>query len=206
MTENEDGIVFLLKSLTRSGQLSSEEKLIDLQMRRPPENQVPPKLKERTIKKLEERQRELSEISAKTANPEMLHSLGEYLKLMRKSKKIDFSLLAESTKTEMTKIRLLEQDRVSPLDISYDEMARLIAFVGITKSAALSLIRKSCRLYKLRPQLEKASARYDQKLATHETQLDAMNSALKELLLRSTESISDPEVDNYLKELEQRLK
>lgn len=100
MTDKEDRMDFLLRSLTRSGELSSEEKLIDLHMRRPPEKQVPPKLKERTIKKLEEKQRELSEINAKIANPEMLHSLGEYLKLLRKGNKIDFLSLAESSKTE----------------------------------------------------------------------------------------------------------
>jgi hypothetical protein len=210
MTEKEDRIDFLLRSLTRIGQLSSEEKLIELQLRQAPERQLPRKLKERTIKRLEERQKELSKINAKIANPEILNSLGEYLKLLRKGNKIDLFLLAESAKTEMRKIRLLEEDRISPLDFPCDEMARLVSFVGLARSVALSLIRKSHQLFKLRPQLEKASARYDQRMGTSETQLDAMNSALKELLLRSAASspelASDAEMDDYLRKLESKLK
>ena len=209
MTDKDDRIDFLLRSLAKRGQLSSEEKLIDLHMRRPPEKQVPLKLKERTIKRLEERQRELSEINAKIANPGMLNSLGEYIKLMRKANIIDFSSLAESAKTEIRKIKLLEEDRISPLEFPCDEMAKLLAFVGLTGNVALSLIRKSYQLFKLHPQLENASARYDQRLGTPETQLDAMNGALKELLLKSAKSShesTDPEIDEYLKKLEPRLK
>ena len=209
MTDKVDKIDFLLRSLSRSGQLSSEEKLIDLHMRRPPAKQVPPKIKERTIEKLEERQRELSEINAKIANPGKLNSLGEYIKLMRKAKIIDFSSLAESAKTEIRKIKLLEEDRISPLSFAHGEMAKLVAFVGLTRSVALSLIRKSYLLFKLQPKLEKASARYDQRLGSSEIQFDSMNDALKELLLKSSKSLleaTDPEIDEYLKQLEPMLK
>lgn len=210
MTDKVDRIGFLLRSLARSGQLSSEEKLIDLHMRRPPEKQVPLRLKERTIEKLEERQRELSEINAKIANPRMLNSLGEYIKLMRKAKTIDFPSLAKSTKIEIRKITLLEDDSISPLEFLYDEMAKLVAFIELGRNVALPLIKKSYQLFKLRPHLEKVSARYDQRQGSPEMKLDSMNSALKELLLKSAESArepaSDPEIEEYLKNLAPRLK
>lgn len=209
MTDKEDRIDFLLRSLTKSGQLSLEEKLIDLHMRQPQEKEVPPKIKERTIRRLEEKQREFSEIDAKIANPGTLHSLGEYLKLLRKGDKIDFPALAQSARTEIQKIKLLEDDSISPLEFPHEEMAKLVAFVGLTRNVALSLIRKSYLLFKLHPQLEKASARYDQRLGSPETQLDSMNGALKELLLKSAKSSGehiDKEIDEYLKKLEPRLK
>ena len=209
MTDKEDKIDFLLKSLVRSGQISSEEKLIDLYMKQAPEKQVPVKIKERTIEKLEKRQKELSEMKKKVANPGTLNSLGEYIKLMRKAKIIDLSLLVKSTKTELRKIYLLEENSISPLNFAYHEMAKLIEFIGLNRDVAISLIRKSYLLFKMQPKLENASARYDKRLGDSETQMDSMNDALKELLIKSSKTShedTDPEIDDYIKQLEFMLK
>ena len=105
---------------------------------------------------------------------------------------------------------IITEGGLMPRVFPYDEMAKLVTSIGLVKNVALPLIRKSYQLFKLRPHLEKASARYDQRQGSPEKQLDSMNSALKELLLKSaesaTESASDPEIEEYLKNLTRRLK
>jgi hypothetical protein len=208
--EKKDRIDFLLSILAKSGQLTGSEKLLDRLMQIPPESQVPEKIRQKTIRRLQERQRDLANVKTKLAKPEKLQSLGEYLKLLQRSNKVDFSRLAKLAQSDVKRISLLEQDRISPLDFSLDQMARIINALGLTKQAALHLIKKSHQLFKLQPQITKASARYDQKQGTPEAQLDAMDSALKELVLRSAThkpgAVTDPEIEDYLRRLEPKLK
>jgi coenzyme F420-reducing hydrogenase delta subunit len=108
------------------------------------------------------------------------------------------------------KLVLLENDRISPLDFTLDEMVRLIRSIGLAGQIATGLIRKSYELFKLGPQIAKASARYEDKNQTSESKVDDMDRALKELILKSsarrTESVSQPEMDTYLKALQEKLK
>jgi len=62
----------------------------------------------------------------------------------------------------------------------------------------------------MQPQLGKASARYEDKDKTPKSKINDMDRALKELILKSSarrvESVSEPELDTYLKALQEKLR
>ncbi len=143
-------------------------------------------------------------------NPAKLNSFGEYIRLIRIKEKSDTSYLETRAKIATNKIILLENDSISPLDFTLDEMARLIRAIGLTVQIAIGLIRKSHQLFKMQPQIAEASARYDDKHRIPESKIGDMDRALKELMLKSSirkaESLADPELENYLKDLQDKLK
>lgn len=209
MKEKEDSIEFLVRSLVKTGDLPLEQKVIDHVMEQAPPDELPKTIKDRTIAKLEKRQREMADAEERLRNPQKLNSLGELLSLLRKKRESATEDLAKQAGVPLDKLALLEDDAVSPLDFPLDEMARLIRFLGLRLEVATELIKRSYQLFKLKPDLTEASARYDSRLGTPESKVDAMSRALKELLLKSAkrkaQGIPDPEIEDYLKRLEGKL-
>jgi len=210
MEEKKDRMDVLLKSLIKMGELPPEDKIMDYLMDLPSEREIPKSVREKTIAKLEKRQKELRDTKKRLQNPAKLNSFGEYIRLIRIKEKFDTSDLATRAKIAKNKINLLENDSISPLDFTLDEMARLIRAIGLTAQIAIGLIRKSHQLFKMQPQIAEASARYDDKHGIPESKIEDMGRALKELMLKSsfrkTEPLADPELENYLKDLQDKLK
>jgi transcriptional regulator with XRE-family HTH domain len=210
MEEKKDRMDVLLKSLIKMGELPPEDKIIDYLMDLPSVREIPKAVREKTIAKLEKRQKELRDTKKRLQNPAKLNSFGEYIRLIRIKEKFDTSDLATRAKIATNKINLLENDSISPLDFTLDEMARLIRSIGLTAQIAIGLIRKSHQLFKMQPQIAEASARYDDKHGIPESKIGDMDRALKELMLKSsfrkTEPLVDPALANYLKDLQDKLK
>lgn len=210
MEEKKDRMDVLLKSLIKMGELPPEDKIMDYLMDLPSEREIPKAVREKTIAKLEKRQKELRDTKKRLQNPAKLNSFGEYIRLIRIKEKSDTSYLETRAKIATNKIILLENDSISPLDFTLDEMARLIRAIGLTVQIAIGLIRKSHQLFKMQPQIAEASARYDDKHRIPESKIGDMDRALKELMLKSSirkaESLADPELENYLKDLQDKLK
>jgi len=210
MEEKKDRMDVLLKSLIKMGELPPEDKIMDYLMDLPCEREVTKAVREKTIAKLEKRQKELRDTKKRLQNPAKLNSFGEYITLIRIKGKSDTSDLAARAQIATNKLILLENDSISPLDFTLDEMARLIRAIGLTAQIAIGLIRKSHQLFKMQPQIAEASARYDDKHGIPESKIGDMDRALKELMLKSsfrkTEPLADPELANYLKDLQDKLK
>ena len=209
MGQEKDKMDVLLKSLIKMGELPPEDKIVDYLMDLPPEREIPKAIREKIIARLEKRQSQLKETRKRLQNPAKLNSFGEYLRLIRIKERSDTSDLAIKAQMDPVKLILLENDRISPLDFTLDEMAHLIRSIGLGVQIAIALIRKSCQLFKMWPQLGEASARYEKKNRTSEAKIDDMDRALKELILKSSarkESVSDPELDNYLRALKEKLR
>lgn len=209
MEQKKDKMDVLLESLIKMGELPPEDKLMDYLRDLPSKSDIPNAVRERTITRLEKRQKELKETKKRLQSPEKLNSMGEYLRLKRikeRSGATDFSTEAQMDSKKLT---LFENDGISPLDFTVDEMARLIRLVGLGRQAAIVLVRKSHQLFEMRPQLSKASARYEDKQGMSESKIGDMDRALKELILKSSRrkagAASDPELENYLKELQRKL-
>jgi len=192
------------------GELPPEDKIMDYLMDFPSEREIPKSVREKTIARLEKRQEKLRDTKKRLQNPAKLNSFGEYIRLIRIKEKSDTSDLATRAKIETNKIILLENDSILPLDFTLDEMARLIRSIGLTAQIAIGLIRKSHQLFKMQPQIAEASARYDDKHGIPESKIGDMDRALKELILKSSfrklESLAEPELENYLKDLQDKLK
>jgi len=210
MEEKKDSMDVLLKSLIKTGELPPEDKIIEYIMELPSEREIPKSAREKTIERLEKRQKELRDTKRRLQNPTKLNSFGEYIRLIRIKEKADTSDLATRVKIATNKIILLENDGISPLDFTLDEMANLIRAIGLTTQIAIELIKKSYQVFKMQPQLAEASARYDDKHGIPESKIEDMDRALKELMLKSiirkAGSLTDPELENYLKDLQDKLK
>ena len=210
MEEKKDRMDVLLKSLIKMGELPPEDKIMDYLMDLPSEREIPKSVREKTIAKLEKRQKELRDTKKRLQNPAKLNSFGEYIRLIRIKEKSDTSDLAARVQIATNKLILLENDSISPLDFNPDEIANLIRSIGLTAQIAIGLIRKSYQLFKMQPQIAEASARYDDKHGIPESKIGDMDRALKELMLKSSirkaESLADPELENYLKNLQGKLK
>jgi len=210
MEEKKDRMDVLLKSLIKMGELPPEDKIIEYLMDLPSGREIPKAVREKTIERLEKRQKELRDTKKRLQNPAKLNSFGEYIRLIRIKEKAGTSDLATRAKIATNKIILLENDGISPLDFTLDEMANLIRAIGLTAQIAIELIKKSYQLFKMQPQIAEASARYDDKHGIPESKIEDMNRALKELILKSSGrkagAVSDPELENYLKNLQDKLK
>ena len=210
MEEKKDRMDVLLKSLIKTGELPPEDKIMDYLMDLPSEREIPKSVREKTIARLEKRQEKLRDTKKRLQNPAKLNSFGEYIRLIRIKEKSDTSDLAARVQIATNKLILLENDSISPLDFTLDEMANLIRSIGLTAQIAIGLIRKSYQLFKMQPQIAEASARYDDKHGIPESKIGDMDRALKELILKSSirkaESLADPELENYLKNLQGKLK
>ena len=209
MEQKKDKMDVLLKSLIKMGELPPDDRIIDYLIDNNPEIEIPNAVRKKTIAKLEKRQKELQETKKRLQSPEKLNSIGEYLKLIRIKEKSDTPDLATKAQIDPQKLTLLQDDRISPLDFTLNEMARFIRSIGLRAQIAIALIRKSYQLFKLQPQLGKASARYDDRSRMPESKIGDMDRALKELILKSndrkSETASDPEIENYLKKLQEKL-
>ncbi len=210
MEQKKDKIDALLKSLIKMGEFTPEDKTIDYLIGLPSERDIPNAVTEKTIARLEKRQKELQETRKRLQNPAKLNSIGEYLKLIMIKDKSDRVDLATKVQIDPNKLTLLENDCIAPSDFTLDEMARLIRSIGLGAQIALGLIRKSYQLFKMQPQIGEASARYDDKHGIPESKIGDMDRSLKELMLKSSsrksESLADPELENYLKDLQDKLK
>jgi len=210
MEERKDRMDVLLKSLIKMGELPPEDKIIEYLMDLPSGSEIPEVVREKTIARLERKQKELRDTKKRLQNPAKLNSFGEYIRLIRIKEKSDMSDLATRVQIATNKLILLENDSISPLDFTLDEMANLIRSIGLTAQIAIGLIRKSYQLFKMQPQIAEASARYDDKYGIPESKIGDMDRALKELMLKSSirkaESLADPELVNYLKDLQDKLK
>ena len=209
MEQKKDKMDIFLKSLIKTGELPPEDEIIDYLMELYPEREVPKAIREKTIARLERRQKELKETKKRLQSPEELNSIGEYLKLIKIKERSDTPDLATKAQIDPKKLVLLETDRISPLEFTLDEMARLICSIGLGAQVAIELIRKSYQLFKLKPQLGKASARYEDRRGMPESKIGDMDRALKELILKSrgkrAEVVADQEFENYLKDLQAKL-
>ena len=209
MEQKKDKMDVLLKSLIKMGELPPDDRIIDYLIDNNPEIEIPNAVRKKTIAKLENRQRELKETKKRLQSPEKLNSIGEYLKLIRIKEKSDTPDFAKKAQIDPKKLTLLQDDRISPLAFALDEMARLIRSIGLRAQIAIALIRKSYQLFKMQPQLHKASARYNNSHRMQESKIGDMDRALKELILKSNdrkaEAASDPEIENYLKKLQEKL-
>ena len=209
MEEKKDRIDVLLKSLIKMGELPPQDKIVDYLMDLPSKREIPKVVREKTIARLEKRQRELKDTKKRLQNPAKLNSFGEYLRLIRIKEESDTSDLATRAQIATNKFISLENDSISPLDFTLDEMARLIRSIGLRAQIAIALIRKSHQLFKIRPQISKASARYEDRQGMPESKIGDMDRALKELILKSSGrkagALSDPELENYLKALQVKL-
>lgn len=210
MEEKKDSMDVLLKSLIKTGELPPEDKIIEYIMELPSESEISKSARGKTIERLEKRQKELRVTKKRLQNPTKLNSFGEYIRLIRIKEKSDISDLGTRLQIATNKLTLLENDSISPLDFTLDEMTRLIRSIGLTAQIALGLIRKSHQLFKLQPQIAEASARYDDKHGISESKIGDMDRALKELILKSSirkaESLADSELEKYLKDLQDKLK
>jgi len=209
MEQKEDKIDVLLRSLIRMGELPPEDKLMDDLLALPSKRDIPNAVRERTIERLEKRQKELKETKKRLQSPEKLNSMGEYLRLKKIKERSDTEDLAAEAQIDSSKLTLFENDGISPLDFTVDEMARLVHLVGLGTQVAVALIRKSHQLFKMRPQISKALARYEDRQGMPESKIGDMDRALKELILKSSGRkagvASDPELENYLKDLQVKL-
>lgn len=209
MEQKKDKIDGLLKSLIKMGELPPDDRIIDYLIDNNPERVISNAVRKKTISRLEKRQIELKETKNRLQSPEKLNSIGEYLKLIRIKEKSDTPNFAKKAQIDPKKLTLLQDDRISPLAFALDEMARLIRSIGLRAQIAIELIRKSYQLFKLQPQLGKASARYDDRSRMPKSKIGDMDRALKELILKSndrkSETASDPEIENYLKKLKEKL-
>jgi len=209
MEQKKDKMDVLLKSLIKMGELPPDDRIIDYLIDNNPEIEIPNAVRKKTIAKLEKRQKELKETKKRLQSPEKLNSIGEYLKLIRIKEKSDTPDLATKAQIDPKKLMLLQDDRISPLDFTLNEMARFIRSIDLRAQIAIALIRKSYQLFKIQPQLGKASARYDDRHRMPESKIGDMDRALKELILKSNdrkaETASDPEIENYLKKLQEKL-
>jgi len=211
MEQKKDKMEVLLKSLIKMGELPPDDRIIDYLIDNNPEIGIPNAVRKKTIAKLEKRQKELKETKKRLQSPEKLNSIGEYLKLIKIKEKSDAPDLATKAQIDPKKLMLLQDDRISPLNFTLDEMALLIRSIGLKTqiAIAIALIRKSHQLFKMQPQLHKASARYDDRHRMPESKIGDMDRALKELILKSNdrkaEVASDPEIENYLKKLQEKL-
>ena len=210
MGQKNDKIDILLKSLIKIGEIPPEDKIMDYLMDLTAEREVPRAIRKKTIARLEKRQKQLKETRERLQNPAKLNSFGEYLRLIKIKEKPDASNIAIEAQIDPGKLILLENDRISPLDFTLDEMTRLICTIGLGAQIALILIKKSYQIFKMQPQLGKASARYEDKDKTPKSKINDMDRALKELILKSSarrvESVSEPELDTYLKALQEKLR
>lgn len=210
MGQEKDKMDVLLKSLIKVGEVPPEDKIVDYLMGLPSEREISKAMTEKIIARLEKRQSHLKETRKRLRNPSKLNSFGEYLRLIRIREKSDTSDLAIKAQMDRGKLILLENDRISPLEFTLDEMARLIRSIGLGSQIAIALIMKSYQLFKIQPRLSEASARYEKKNRRSESKIDDMDRALKELILKSSarkaESVSDPEIDNYLRALQEKLR
>ncbi len=209
MEQKKDKMDVLLKSLIKTGELPPDDRIIDYLIDNNPEIEISNTVRRKTIAKLEKRQEELKETKKRLQSPEKLNSIGEYLKLIRIKEKSDTPDLATQAQIDPKKLMLLQDDRISPLDFTLNEMARFIRSIDLRAQIAIALIRKSYQLFKIQPQLGKASARYDDRHRMPESKIGDMDRALKELILKSNdrkaETASDPEIENYLKKLQEKL-
>jgi hypothetical protein len=210
MEQKKDKMNVLLKSLIKMGELPPEEKIMDYLMDLSPEKEISQTIREKTIAKLENRQKELKDTKKRLQNPTKLNSFGEYIRLIRIKEKSDISDLGTRVQIATNKLTLLENDRISPLNFTLDEMTRLIRSFRLTAQIAIKLIRKSHQLFKMKPQIAEASARYNDKHGIPESKIGDMDRALKELILKSSirkaESLADSELEKYLKDLQDKLK
>ncbi|MBW2364283.1 MAG: hypothetical protein JRF25_04220 [Deltaproteobacteria bacterium] len=209
MEQKKDKMDVLLKSLIKTGELPPDDRIIDYLIDNNPEIEISNAVRRKTIAKLEKRQEELKETKKRLQSPEKLNSIGEYLKLIRIKEKSDTPDLATKAQIDPKKLMLLQDDRISPLDFTLNEMARFIRSIDLRAQIAIALIRKSYQLFKIQPQLGKASARYDDRHRMPESKIGDMDRALKELILKSNdrkaETAFDPEIENYLKKLQEKL-
>lgn len=211
MEQKKDKMDVLLKSLIKMGELPPDERIIDYLIENNPEIEIPNAIRKKTIAKLEKRQKELKETKKRLQSPEKLNSIGEYLRLIAIKEESDTPDFAKKAQIDPKKLTLLQDDRISPLAFALDEMACLIRTIGLRAQIATELIRKSHRLFKLQPQLGKASARYDDRSRMPESKIGDMDRALKELILKShagagkAETTADSEIENYLKKLQEKL-
>ena len=209
MGQKKDKMDVLLKSLIKMGELPPDDRITDYLKDINPESKIPDVVRKKTIAKLENRQRELQETKKRLKHPEKLNSIGEYLRLIKVKEKSDEPDFAGKAQIDPKKLTLLQDDQISPLAFALDEMARLIRSIGLKAQIAIELIRKSYQLFKLQPQLGKASARYDDRSRMPESKIGDMDRALKELILKSNdrkaETAFDPEIENYLKKLQEKL-
>ena len=209
MEQKKDKMDVLLRSLIKMGELPPEDKLTDYLLSLPSKRDIPNAVKERTIERLEKRQKELKETKKRLQSPEKLNSMGEYLRLKKIKERSDTEDLAAEAQIDSSKLTLFENDGISPLDFTVDEMARLVHLVGLGTQVAVTLIRKSQQLFKMRPQISKALARYEDRQGMPESKIGDMDRALKELILKSSVRKAgvapDPELENYLKDLQVKL-
>ena len=210
MEEKKDSMDVLLKSLIKTGELPPEDKIIEYLMNLPSEREIPKSSREKTIERLEKRQKELKGTKKRLQTPTKLNSFGEYIRLIRIKEKSDISDLGTRVQIATNKLTLLENDSISPLNFTLDEMTRLIRSFRLTAQIAIGLIRKSHQLFKMQPQIAEASARYNDKHGIPESKIGDMDRALKELILKSSirkaESLVDSELEKYLKDLQDKLK
>lgn len=209
MEEKKDKMDILLKSLIKMGELPPDDRIIDYLIDNNPERVISDAVRKKTIATLEKRQIELKETKKRLQSPEKLNSIGEYLILTKIKEQSDTHDFATKIQIDPKKMMMLEDDRISPLAFTPDEMACLIRTIGLRAQIAIALIRKSYQLFKMQPQLHKASARYDNSHRMPESKIGDMDRALKELILKSNdrkaEAASDPEIENYLKKLQEKL-
>ncbi len=209
MEQKKDKMDVLLKSLIKMGELPPEDKLMDYLQDLPSNRDIPDAVRERTIERLEKRQKELKETKKRLQSPEKLNSMGEYLRLKRIKERSDTADFATEIQIDSNKLIQFENDGISPLDFTVDEMARLVLLLGLGTQVAIALIRKSHQLFKIRPQISKASARYEDKQGMPESKIGDMDRALKELILKSRGRKagveSNPELEKYLKDLQVKL-
>ncbi|MCD6297319.1 MAG: hypothetical protein J7M30_09205 [Deltaproteobacteria bacterium] len=211
MEQKNDKIDVLLKSLIKMGELPPDDRIIDYLIDNNPERVISNAVRKKTIARLEKRQIELKETKKRLQSPEKLNSIGEYLILTKIKEQSDTHDFATKIQIDPKKLMMLEDDRISPLAFTPDEMARLICSISLRAQIAIELIRRSYQLFKLQPQLGKASARYDDRSGMPESKIGDMDRALKELILKShvgagkAETTSDPEIENYLKKLQEKL-
>ena len=209
MEQKKDKIDVLLKSLIKMGELPPDDRIIAYLIDNNPEKVISNAVRKKTIARLEKRQIELKETKKRLQSPEKLNSFGEYLILTKINEQSDPHDFATKIQIDPKKLMMLEDDRISPIAFTPDEMACLIRTIGLRAQIAIALIRKSYQLFKMQPQLHKASARYDNSHRMPESKIGDMDRALKELILKSNdrkaEAASDPEIENYLKKLQEKL-
>lgn len=209
MEQKKDKMDVLLKSLIKMGEFPPEDQFMEYMRGLPSSRDIPNAVSKRTIERLGKRQEELKGAKKRLRSPEKLNSMGEYLRLKRIKERIDTADFAVEAQIDSKKLILFEKDGISPLDFTVDEMARLVFLVGLGTQVAISLIKNSYYLFKLKPQISKVSARYEDRQGIPESKIGDMDRALKELILKSRSRKAglalDQELEYFLKDLQAKL-
>lgn len=190
--------------LVNSELLPSNEWL-DFLMASPPVQKMPERHAEKLSSALREAQQQRHRVAQKLSLPDKLTSLGEYLQLTREKLDIEKTELASKLKLEHTVLHKLETNDTAIISVSVEMLCSLGRNLELSTPTYIELLRKSHRLYKIKPKY-RGAARYDSKSSkSAAAKGKSMKSAFEELLLKGKTEERDEALESHLEEVRKIL-